>query len=614
MKNLIKISFLIASIYWSVAVQAQSPQKFTYQAVVRTFENTLVSNELVGVRISIIQTSPSGIVVFQETHVPLTNENGLFSIEVGNGNLNSGDFVNINWSNGPYYIRTEVDPFGGSDYNISGTTQLLSVPYALHAVSAERLTNPVNEIDPVFNNSVAKGISSVDTAYWNNKLSTEVDGSVTNELQFITIANDTIFLSNGGFIKLPLGTGFDGQYSSLTGAPTSLSSFTNNVGYLTVEKDSSITNELQVLSISNDTIFLTDGGFAILPPGFDGQYSSLTGAPNNVSFFSNDVGYLSSEVDGSVTNELQFLSLSNDTVFLTNGGFVTLPPSFDGMYSSLIGAPTNISNFSNDVGYIKQDTTLNELEVDNYVANNGYLTSEIDGDVNNEIQVLSISNDTIFLSSGGFAKLPPAYAGTNTDSQQLGISNDTVFLTNGGSIKLPSSTGHYVGELFGGGIVFYVDQSGDHGLIASLDDLDTGGALWGLDNVDLSNSTSFTDGASNTANIINAGSIATDAANLCDAYNGGGFSDWYLPSYWELSAFGKTSHTISLILENDGLSSTSGLHVSGTIPTYWSSTDGTYAYNGVKYYSSYQLSWSGSVGLNTRQNNLLSHVRAVRSF
>ncbi|NCO55931.1 MAG: hypothetical protein GW876_11120, partial [Bacteroidetes bacterium] len=77
--------------------------------------------------------------------------------------------------------------------------------------------------------------------------------------------------------------------------------------------DPNPTNELQVLSISNDTIFLTNGGFVKLPAGFDGQYSSLTGAPTNVSSFTNDAGYLISEVDSSVTNELQVLSISNDT-------------------------------------------------------------------------------------------------------------------------------------------------------------------------------------------------------------------------------------------------------------------------------------------------------------
>ena len=75
-------------------------------------------------------------------------------------------------------------------------------------------------------------------------------------------------------------------------------------GTLGIRDVSSLT-QYQVLSISNDTIFLSNGGFIKLPVAFDGQYSSLTGSPINVSSFTNDVGYISTEIDGSVTNEMQ---------------------------------------------------------------------------------------------------------------------------------------------------------------------------------------------------------------------------------------------------------------------------------------------------------------------
>ncbi|OFX38539.1 MAG: hypothetical protein A2X08_13175, partial [Bacteroidetes bacterium GWA2_32_17] len=115
--------------------------------------------------------------------------------------------------------------------------------------------------------------------------------------------------------------------------------------------------------ISNDTVYLTNGGFVKLLAGFNGQYSSLTGAPTNVSSFTNDAGYLTTftEVDGSVTNELQALSLSNDTVYLSDGGFVKLPAGFDGQYSSLTGAPTNLSSFTNDAGYLTSYTETDPL-------------------------------------------------------------------------------------------------------------------------------------------------------------------------------------------------------------------------------------------------------------
>ncbi len=130
--------------------------------------------------------------------------------------------------------------------------------------------------------------------------------STLSELQVLSISNDTVYLSDGGFVKLP--AGFDGQYSSLTGAPTDVSAFANDVGYLTTEMDSSVSNELQVISLNNDTVYLSDGGFVKLPAGFDGQYSSLTGAPTDVSAFANDAGYLTTEMDSSNTNEIQTLA------------------------------------------------------------------------------------------------------------------------------------------------------------------------------------------------------------------------------------------------------------------------------------------------------------------
>jgi len=258
----------------------------------------------------------------------------------------------IDWAAGPCFIEIIIDGTSVS------TTQLLSVPYALHAKTAEN----VSETDPVFTASPANGITSGDITAWNNKLDSEVDGSVTNELQILTISNDTIYLSDGGFVKLPVG--FSGNYSDLNGAPTNISAFTNDAGYLISEVDGSVSNELQVLTISNDTIYLSNGGFVKLPAGFSGNYSDLNGAPTNISAFTNDAGYLTSftEVDGSVTNEIQILSLSNDPIYLSNGGFVKLPAGFDGQYSSLTGTPTNVSTFTNDAGYLtgftEQDTML----------------------------------------------------------------------------------------------------------------------------------------------------------------------------------------------------------------------------------------------------------------
>ena len=116
---------------------AQAPNKMSYQAVVRNSSNSLVVNQAVGMRISLLQGSASGASVYTETQSPTTNANGLVSIEIGGGTVVSGNFANINWANGPYFIKTETDPNGGTNYSITGTSQLLSVPYALCAKKVE---------------------------------------------------------------------------------------------------------------------------------------------------------------------------------------------------------------------------------------------------------------------------------------------------------------------------------------------------------------------------------------------------------------------------------------------------------------------------------------------
>ncbi|MFN6039781.1 MAG: DUF1566 domain-containing protein, partial [Bacteroidota bacterium] len=114
----------------------QAPNKMSYQAVIRNSSNALVTNSAIGMRISILQTSPNGMTVYVETQTPTTNTNGLASIEIGGGAVVSGSFSNINWSNGPYFVETETDPAGGTNYSITGTSQLLSVPYALYAANS----------------------------------------------------------------------------------------------------------------------------------------------------------------------------------------------------------------------------------------------------------------------------------------------------------------------------------------------------------------------------------------------------------------------------------------------------------------------------------------------
>ncbi len=136
-----KLTTLLAVAILTATIWAQSPQKMSYQAVIRDASNTLVTNTAVGMQLSILQGTATGTAVYVETQKPTTNANGLASLEIGDGTIVSGDFTTIDWSAGPYFIKTETDPAGGTTYTITGTSQLLSVPYALHATTADTATN-----------------------------------------------------------------------------------------------------------------------------------------------------------------------------------------------------------------------------------------------------------------------------------------------------------------------------------------------------------------------------------------------------------------------------------------------------------------------------------------
>mgnify|MGYP006267371059 CR=1 FL=1 len=105
----------------------------SYQAVVRDASGQLITNSTVGMRVSIIKDDPDGPAEYVETHTPTTNANGLATLEIGEGTAVSGTFFFIEWRSGSHYVKTETDPNGGTNYTISGTSQLLSVPYALYS-------------------------------------------------------------------------------------------------------------------------------------------------------------------------------------------------------------------------------------------------------------------------------------------------------------------------------------------------------------------------------------------------------------------------------------------------------------------------------------------------
>lgn len=231
-----KIYTLFVALIFAGCLMAQTPQSFKYQAVARDAGGDVVADQAVGMQISILHGSTSGTAVYVETFTPTTNEFGLINLNIGAGTVISGDLTTINWSADTYFLKIEMDLTGGTTYVEYGTSQLLSVPYALHAKTAANtfsgnysdltgtplnvstFTNDagyltsITETDPVFGSSVASGITGTDTTNWNNKQDLLIAGTgvdITNNVISATcdffLGQDTlggivyyIYIGNGG--------------------------------------------------------------------------------------------------------------------------------------------------------------------------------------------------------------------------------------------------------------------------------------------------------------------------------------------------------------------------------------------------------------------------------
>ena len=115
---MIKIYSILVGLLLTACIFAQAPQKMSYQAVIRNSNDSLLISTSVGMRISLAQGSPTGTVVFSETQTATTNSNGLVSLQIGTGTAVSGTFAGIDWAAGPYYVKTETDLYGGTNYTI----------------------------------------------------------------------------------------------------------------------------------------------------------------------------------------------------------------------------------------------------------------------------------------------------------------------------------------------------------------------------------------------------------------------------------------------------------------------------------------------------------------
>lgn len=371
MKKFFTLSVITAI---AIAVCAQSPQKMSYQCVVRNSTGALVANQAVGMKISILRGTATGTVVFSETYSPnpQTNANGLVTVEIGSGTASVGTFAGIDWASGPYFLKTETDPAGGSSYTIAGTSQLLSVPYAMYAKTAANGFSGAWADLTGRPAGFADGIDNVDDA----------DNSITNEIQALSLSGTVLSLSSGGgSVTLPSSGGGD------------------NWGTQTVVTNTTLTGlgtSASPLAVANTVITPSWSHIQSIPAGFaDGT--------DNID-----------DADNSIINEIQTINLSGTTLSLSlGGGSVTLPSSGGGDNWGTQAVVTDLSLAGNG-------TTATPLRIaDNGVSTIHLLNAAVTA---NKLATNAVTTDKINAGSVTGAKIAQAGA---TSGQVLKWSGTT---------------------------------------------------------------------------------------------------------------------------------------------------------------------------------------------
>ena len=262
MKTLTSCTIFIATLVSIVAskVRAQVPAKMYYQAVLFDPYDRVLDNRTVGLQLSIIRKDSIDTVVYSETHTTATNASGLASIVIGDGTPISGSLSDIDWSSGNYFLQVKWDPNGDTNYILSNTAQLLSVPYAFFAQTVEEIN--------------------------------DADTDSTNELQTLSISGNQLSISNGNTVTLPSGAKkvddlLDGKsntsgssiYVGLNAGAHAHDSAVNNtaMGYNALYNNTVSGNNV---AFGSNALYSNTTGYANIAIGSSALYSNTTGYRN----------------------------------------------------------------------------------------------------------------------------------------------------------------------------------------------------------------------------------------------------------------------------------------------------------------------------------------------
>jgi trimeric autotransporter adhesin len=378
---------------------SQAPQKMSYQAIIRNSSNNLVTSSSIGIRVSILQGSISGTEVYKEIYNPnpQSNANGLVTLEIGTGTPLVGSFTSINWATGPYFIKTEIDPLGGIDFTITGISEILSVPYALFAKTAENISGNITEADPIFTNHVSFGITPAKINDWNSAYSW---GNHAGLYSLLEHSHPYLSLTGGEMANTNVITNLnadllDGQHGSFY-APSSIYPTSGlTTGFVPYKTNTVLANSpIYITGIDNllistfkgtnssgNNIWIGGGGqnsIGSLGKTFLGSENTTVGKE---AMLSNTTGYSNTAIGRS--------SLYSNTIGADNTsiGFISLISNTLGNYNTAIGRGSLSSNTtgSSNTAIGRQSLYSNIIGYGNVAVGSSSMQNNVSGSSNTAV-------------------------------------------------------------------------------------------------------------------------------------------------------------------------------------------------------------------------------------